>query len=149
MRTNGAATPLRKSESAFICDKCSSACDSFDDLQVHMLTTHHSETTETKSSANEENEKDEVPMSESETGNNKTTTKRTPQHHPDSTTTTRTSTSSKPPQPVTDPRQCSAEGCDNVETTKRFSVCGPCKMVGVKVPYCSGYVSSVELTITR
>lgn len=27
----------------FVCPKCSSGCDSFDDLQVHMLTVHHDE----------------------------------------------------------------------------------------------------------
>lgn len=131
--------PLRKSTSAFICDKCSSACDSFDDLQVHMLTAHHGETPANESQTSQkENEKDEVPMATGQetSSANDQLPQSTP--HPDSTTST--PSASHPP-----PRQCSAPGCNNLEGKKRFLVCGPCKQQGIKVPYCSGYE---QLTIT-
>lgn len=34
---------MRRSPSVFVCQKCSTGCDSIDDLQVHMLTVHHGE----------------------------------------------------------------------------------------------------------
>jgi len=40
-----AAPSLRRSQSVFLCERCSTPHDTFEDLQVHMLTAHHDEMT--------------------------------------------------------------------------------------------------------